>query len=114
MTESNKLQNNSNPARKGRGAREAYFVHLPSIDRQTFLLLSIRGDSYRLRNFAATRLHAPAKAAVLPGYPEIDHLRASALVSRWISVTRDDLRQNVITKPEYWRARIAAVNAKEL
>jgi hypothetical protein len=114
MTESNKLRNNSNPARKVRGAREGYFVHLPSIDRQTFLHLSVRGSSYRLRNFAAMRPHAPAKAAILPGYPEIDHLRASGLVSRWISVTPDDLGQSVITKPEYWRARVAEVNAKEL
>jgi hypothetical protein len=51
---------------------------------------------------------------VLPGYPEIDHLRAGRLVSRWISVTPDDLRQNVITKREYWLARIAEVNAQEL
>jgi hypothetical protein len=114
MTESNKLQNNSNPARKGRGAREGYFVHVPSVDRQTFLHLSIRGRSYRLRNFTATRPHAPAKASLVPGYPDIDQLRASRLVNRWIPVTQDDLRQNVITKPEYWRARIAEVNAKEL
>jgi len=114
MTELNKLQRTNNRSRKGRGAREGYFVYLPSIDSQTFLHLSIRGRSYRLRNFTAARPHAPAKAAVLPGYPEIDHLRASGLVSRWISVRSDDLRQNVITKPEYWRARIAEVNAKEL
>ena len=112
--ESNKLPSNTNPARKGRGARDAYLVHLPSVDRQTFLHLSIRGGSYRLRNFTAARLHTPARAAVLPGYPEIGHLRASGLVARWISVTPDDLLQNVITKPEYWRARIAQVNAKEL
>jgi hypothetical protein len=98
----------------GRGAREAYFVYLPSIDRETFQHLSIRGGSYRLRNFLAARPHAAAKAALLPGYTGIDELRASRLVSRWIPVTPDDLRQNVVTKPEYWRVRIAEVNAKEL
>lgn len=114
MTEVNNLQRISNRGQKGRGAREGYFVYVPSIESQTFLHLSIRGRSYRLRNFAAAPAHAPAKAAVLRGYSEIDQLRASRLVSRWISVTPDDLRQNVITKPEYWRARIAEVNAKEL
>jgi len=114
MTEVNNRQTMSNCAKKGTGAREGYFVYLPSIDSQTFLHLSIRGRSYRLRNFTATRPHAPAKAALLPGYSEIDQLHGSRLVSRWISVTPDDLRQNVITKPEYWRARIAEVNAREL
>jgi hypothetical protein len=114
MTEVNNLQRISNCVKKGRGAREGYFVYLPSIDSQTFLHLSIRGRSYRLRNFTAARPNAPAKAALLPGYSEIDQLRGSRLVSRWISVTPDDLRQNVIMKPEYWRARIAEVNAREL
>lgn len=114
MTEVNNRQRISNCAKKGRGAREGYFVYLPSIDSQTFLHLSIRGRSYRLRNFTATPAHAPAKPVVLPGYSEIDQLRASRLVLRWISVTPDDLRQNVITKPEYWRGRIGEVNAKEL
>jgi hypothetical protein len=104
----------SNSAWKGRGAREGYFVYLPSMESETFLHLTIRGRSYRLRNFTSARPHAPGKAALLPGYPEIDHLRASGLVSRWIGVTPADLRQNVITKLEYWRARIAEVNAKEL
>ncbi len=113
MTESNKLPSN-NRAGKGRGAREGYFVYLPSVESQTFVHLSIRGRSYRLRNFTGAPRHAPAKAVVLPGYPEIDQLRASGLVSRWISVTPNDLRQNVITKPEYWRARIAEMNGKEL
>jgi hypothetical protein len=114
MTEVNNLQRISNRALKGRGAREGYFVYLPSLDIQTFLHLSIRGGSYRLRNFTAARPHAPAKASVVPGYSDIGQLRASQLVSRWISVTPDDLRQNVVTKQEYWRARIAEVNAKEL
>lgn len=114
MTEFNNLQRISSRAQKGRGAREGYFVYLPSIDSQSFWHLSVRGRSYRLRNFTTAQPHAPAKAAVLPGYAEIDQLRASRLVSRWISVRPDDLRQNVITKPDYWRARIAEVNAKEL
>jgi len=114
MIDCNDQQRISNRGQKGRRAREGYFVYLPSIDSQTFLHLSIRGRSYRLRNFTAARPHAPAKAALLPGYSEIDQLRGSRHVSRWIRVTLDDLRQNVITKPEYWRARIAEVNAKEL
>jgi hypothetical protein len=114
MTKSNELPSNGNPARKGRGVREGYFVYLPSIDRQTFLHLSVRGGSYRVRNFTAARQHTPAKASLVPGYPGIDQLRASRLVTRWIPVRPYDLRQNVITKPEYWRARIAAVNGKEL
>lgn len=113
MSEPNK-PNNSSLTRKGRGAREGYFVYLPSIHRQTFLHLSIRGGSYRLRNFTATPPHFEAKASLLPEYPDIGQLRASRLVSRWIPVTPGDLRQNVITKPEYWRARIEEVNGKEL
>jgi hypothetical protein len=114
MTEVNNQQRISNRGQNGRGAREGYFVYLPSIDSRTFLHLSIRGRSYRLRNFTAAQPHAPAKAALLPGYSDIGQLRTSQLVSRWISVTLDDLRQNVVTKPEYWRARITEVNAKEL
>jgi hypothetical protein len=37
----------------GSGARDAYLVLIPSIAADTFLHLSIRGDSYRLRNFQA-------------------------------------------------------------
>jgi hypothetical protein len=97
----------------GRGPREAYIVYAPSLA-SNLLHLSIRGESYRLRDYLASGPHAPARARVLPGLPTIDALRASHIISRWISVTRDDMAQNLVLKHGYWHSRIEQVNAKDL
>jgi hypothetical protein len=102
------------PTLTGRGPREGYFIYAPSITANTFQHLSIRGNRYRLRNFHATGPHVRARGRIIDGYPTIDELRASHLISRWIPVTQDDLRQNVILKPSYWHARIQQINAQEL
>jgi hypothetical protein len=100
--------------RTGRGPREAYLVYAPSIASDTLLHLSIRGNSYRLRDSVAGGPNVSPRVRILPNFPSIDDLRASHLISRWLPVTRDDLRQNLILKPGYWYARIQGVNARQL
>jgi hypothetical protein len=99
---------------KGKGAREGFFVLIPSVESKTFLHLSIRGGSYKLRNYQETGPSRPPRAFTIPGFLSADSLRESGLIARWLPVTTEDSRYNVDTKPDYWYERISQINKREL
>lgn len=97
----------------GRGAREGFFVLIPSITKDTYMHLSSRGDSYRIRNFYRTK-SGKASDFRIPGYSTFQSLRNSGLVAEWLSVTADDARHNLIEQPAYWYERIRQINQQVL
>ena len=100
-------------SRTGRGAREGFFVLIPSIAKDTYMHLSSRGDSYRIRNFYRTRSAKTADFRI-PGYATFQSLRDSGLIAEWLSVTADDARHNLIEQPGYWYERIRQINQQAL
>ena len=58
----------------GKGAREAFFVFAPSIANDTFLHLSARGGSYKIRNFSASGPKFSPLAITVPGCRNLEAL----------------------------------------
>jgi hypothetical protein len=98
----------------GKGAREAFLIFAPTIASDTFVHLSARGGSYRIRNYNETGPSEAPHPFTVPGYPTIDALRGSGLVSKWLPVTAEDLAHSIDRQPGYWHERIRQVNALEL
>jgi hypothetical protein len=98
---------------RGRGAREGFFIYAPSIAKDTYMHLSGRGGSYRIRNFNRSKA-TKASEFELPNYPTLESLRASGVIAKWLPVTIEDSRHNVINQPGYWYDRIQQVNQQSL
>lgn len=113
--ESDATRNHKTPTTpsKGKGEREAFFIYAPTIANDTYMHLSGRGGSYRIRNFFLTK-KARASEFKQPGYPSLKSLRAGGVVTNWVSVTAEDLRHNLIHQPEYWYERIRQINLQHL
>lgn len=103
----------SNTPFKGKGAREGFFIYAPTIASDTYMHLSARGGSYRIRNFYRNNT-AKSPAFKVPGYLTFESLRASGIVSNWLSVTVEDLQHNIIDQPGYFYERIRQINKREL
>lgn len=102
----------SKTAYKGKGAREGFFVYAPGIAVDTYMHLSGRGDSYRFRNFRTKT--AKAVGFRQDGYPTLESLRTGAVITKWLSVTAEDSRHNIIDEPGYWYDRIRQINRQYL
>jgi hypothetical protein len=98
---------------KGKGAREGFFIYAPTIANDTYMHLSGRGGSYRIRNFFRTQT-ARASEFKEPGYPSLESLRASGVITKCVSVTAEDSRHNLIHEPGYWYDRIRQINQQHL
>jgi len=96
----------------GRGGREAYLILAPNLAPNSFLHLSVRGGSYRVRLYNLNQPNARPKAFLVPGYASYDALRASGLISRSVPVTTEDLAHNVDKEPQYWCERIVSMNSE--
>jgi len=94
---------------KGKCAREGFFIYAPSIANDTYMHLSSRGGSYRIRNFYQTKA-ARASEFRVPGYPNLESLRTGRVIAKWLPVTTEDSRHNLINQPGYWYDRIRQVN----
>jgi hypothetical protein len=98
---------------KGKGAREGFFIYAPTIANDTYMHLSGRGGSYRIRNFHNSK-GPTSPGFVILGYPTLESLRAGGVVTKWFSVTAEDSRHNVIEQPKYWQERIRQINRQAL
>jgi hypothetical protein len=94
---------------RGKGLREGFFIYAPNIANDTYMHLSGRGGSYRIRNFYRTKA-AKASEFRVPGYPTLKSLRESGVVAKWLSVTAEDSHHNIIDQPGYWYERILQIN----
>jgi hypothetical protein len=103
----------SNTPYKGKGAREGFFIYAPNIAHDTYMHLSARGGSYRIRNFYRTKA-AKASEFKVPGYPTLESLRTGGVIAKWLSVTAEDSRHNLIDQPGYWYDRIRQINHQAL
>jgi hypothetical protein len=99
---------------KGRGPREGYFIYADTIANDTYMHLSVRGRSYRIRNFHLTGAAIAATDFMITACPTIESLRSSGLIAKCISVTAADLRHNLIEEPGYWHQRIDEINQREI
>jgi hypothetical protein len=97
---------------RGKGAREAFLFLAPKVTPNTFLHLSARGGSYRIRKYDLDHPTARPKPYTLPAYPSLDALRHSGLLSVCVPVTREDLTHNVDEEPQYWCERIRKMNSE--
>ncbi len=87
------------------GKQQKLLIYAPSINRASFLHLSIKGDSYALREFPQS---GPPRRWVLADCPT-----TSQLLERHPFVHRIDVaheRMSLVGEPEYWRKRIAQAN----
>ena len=98
----------------GKGAREGFFVLAPPIAIDTLVHLSVRGGSYKIRNFYACGPNISPPALTVPGYPRFDELRTSGVIMRWVPISVEDSRHSLIEEPSYWHGRILQVNSQEL
>ena len=99
---------------RGKGAREGFFIHAPTIAEDTYMHLSVRGGSYRIRNFHLSGAGVSPAAFMVPGYTTLESLRSSDLIAKCLSVSAEDSRHNVIEEPGYWYERISQINQQEL
>jgi hypothetical protein len=104
----------SNHETTGKGAREGFFVFVPAIASDTFLHLSERGGSYKIRNYHSNGPNVSPPALPVPSHRSFNALRSSGVVFRWIPVTAEDSTHSLIKEPPYWYGRIQTVNSQEL
>lgn len=97
----------------GKEPREGFFVLAPPIATDTLVHLSVRGGSYKIRNFYACGPNVSPPALTLPGYPRFDELRASGVILRWVPVSVEDSLHNLMKETAYWHRRILEVNSQE-
>jgi len=98
---------------KGKGARESFYIYAPAIATDTFMHLSGRGGSYRIRTFYLSRT-AKSPGFMVPGYETLESLRSSGIVAKWLPVTAEDSKHNIIEEPGYFYERIREINKKAL
>jgi hypothetical protein len=98
---------------RGKGAREAFFVFIPTLAPDTFLHLSVRGGSYRLRQY---NLRQPDKRprVFTARRATFEDLLASNIIENRIPVTMEDLAHSIDDEPQYWCERIREVNLAHL
>ncbi|MEK7407711.1 MAG: hypothetical protein AAB225_21750 [Acidobacteriota bacterium] len=98
----------------GKGSREAFFVFIPTLAPHTFLHLSVRGGSYRLRQYDLRTTRDRPRVFTVPSCSSLDALRASNIIAEWVPVTAEDLCHSIDEEPQYWCERIRAVNSAHL
>lgn len=98
----------------GKGLRTGYLVFAPTLCPESFLHLSVRGGSYRLRQYALNKPGAAPKAFVAKGYHNFESLRDSGVLTEMIPVTSEDLQHNIETDLQYWCERIRKLNRQQL
>ncbi len=98
----------------GKGSREAFLVYAPKLAAETFLHLSIRGGSYRIRRYDLDMPGSRPKSQLVPGCPTFDSLRQSDVIERYIPLTAEDMMHNLDEEPEYWCERIRTLNSRYL
>jgi hypothetical protein len=89
------------------GVQRKLLIYAPSINPSSFLHLSIKGESYALREFPPS---GPPRRWVLDDSPTTSQLTAKHHFVHEIDVTSE--RMNLQGEPEFWRQRIAAVNRR--
>jgi hypothetical protein len=102
------------PAARGKGRRDAFFVFVPQVAPDMAMHLSVRGGSYRLRLYDLDHPGNRPRAFTIPAYTSFEALSASSAIARWIPVTAEDLDHSIDDEPQYWCERIRAVNAEYL
>jgi hypothetical protein len=105
---------NRKTAVSGKGLREAFLVFAPEVAPDTALHLSVRGGSYRLRQYNLKRPGNRPRVFTVPECPSFQTLRATGIIAQWISVTAEDYGHSIDEQPQYWCDRIQAVNRKHL
>jgi hypothetical protein len=99
---------------RGKGRREGFFIHAPTLAKDTYMHLSARGGSYRIRNFHLSGAAVSPTAFLVPGYPTLESLRTSDLIAKRFAVTNEDSHHNLAEEPGYWYQRIREVNQREV
>ena len=99
---------------KGKGAREAFFVFIPTLAPDTFLHLSVRGGSYRLRQYNLQRPSARPRVFTVPSCSTVQDLLAGKIIEERIPVRLEDLAHSIDDEPPYWCERIREVNLAHL
>jgi hypothetical protein len=99
---------------RGKGSREAFFVFIPTLAPDTFLHLSVRGGSYRLRQYDLRRPGERPRVFTVPSCSSFEDLRAGNIIAEWVPVTAEDLSHRIDEEPQYWCERIRAVNLAHL
>lgn len=87
------------------GVARKQLAYLPSVDASTFLVLNVKGESYRLRSFSATTV----RAWQVPGCATLTELLARHAILHVVDVTAD--RRSLDRDRAHWAGRIAEANA---
>ena len=95
------------PSGPSSGTQRKLLIYAPSINPSTFLHLSIKGESYALRDFGRS---GPATRWVLEDARTTTQLAAKHRFVRAIDVAGE--RKSLESESDYWRQRIAAVNRR--
>ena len=95
---------------RGKGAREAFFVLIPTLVPDTFLHLSVRGGSYRLRQYDLGRPGGRPRVFTVPACSSFEGLKAANIIAEWVPVAAEDLCHRIEEEHQYWCERIRAVN----
>ena len=91
------------------GTQQKLLIYAPTINPSTFLHLSIKGESYALREFP---LSGQARRWVIDDVPTTRELTAKHSFVHSVDVTHE--RKSLQSEPGYWRQRIAALNSQYL
>lgn len=89
------------------GGQRKLLVYIPSLEPESFIHLSTKGSSYRLRSFGGSRGLASWR---VPGCNTIDELLAKHPIIHQEDAKAD--RASVDGEVQHWIARIAAANAR--
>jgi hypothetical protein len=89
------------------GRQQKLLIYAPSINPASFLHLSVKGESYALREFPPS---GPTRRWVLDDARTTSQLKAKHRFVQAIDVAHE--RENLDGEREYWRQRIAALNLR--
>ena len=95
---------------RGKGSREAFFAFIPTVAPGTFLHLSVRGGSYRLRLYDLRRPGERPRVFTIPSCSSFEDLRAGNIIAECVPVTAEDLCHSIDEEPQYWCERIREVD----
>ena len=98
----------------GKRIQGTFFVFIPTLAPHTFLHLSVRGGSYRLRQYDLRRPGERPRAFTVPSCSSFEDLKAVNIITEWVPVTAADLCHRIEEEPQYWGERIRAVNLAHL